>query len=112
MIAKVQHDFFGDMMPVLASRDNDAIINSTTAFVSLRWSKWDATQHFSHLTLLALASAVCGTNSIVRAPLHSLGHNYWNNVQYNLLGHVMQLMVVAVSHYDNSVINGTILFVR
>ena len=36
----------------------------------------------------------------------------WNEMHHNILGHVMPLMLVLVSHYANSVINGTTQFVR
>ena len=43
----VQHYFFGDVIPVLVSHDtNGIIINTNIAFVSSRWSKWDATWLF------------------------------------------------------------------
>ena len=43
---KVQHDFFGNVMPVLASHDPNGINNSTITFVHSWLLKWDATWLF------------------------------------------------------------------
>ena len=44
------------------------------------------------------------------APLYSLGQDNWNYVQNNFPVHVMQLMLMLVSHDARSVFNGIIPF--
>ena len=77
------------MMPVLASHDNDSIINTTAAL--LVKDDWNDMQHdiLSHLTLLALTSPSNGSNAIVNSTTAFIGSNDWNNVQYNLYQHVV-----------------------
>ena len=40
------------LVPALVSHDVDSIINGTNALCRWRWSKWDATWHFGHVTPL------------------------------------------------------------
>ena len=51
--------------------------------------------HWHHLMVMVLSVA----------PLHSLGQDIWNEVQYVISYHVMPLAVV--SHNTNGIINGT-----
>ena len=64
---KVQYDFFGHVMPVLALHDVDDITSSTSAFVVQDDQNEMKHDFFSHLTLLSLALAVCVANSIVNS---------------------------------------------
>ena len=41
------------------------------------------------------------------ATMHLFSHNNQNDVQHNILGHVMPLILVPVSHDANSFINDT-----
>ena len=63
---------------------------------------------FSHLTLLALASASCDANGTVVCNTSRL----LKNVQHKFFDNLMPLMLVSVPHDANSFINGTIPFVR
>ena len=65
-----------------------------------------------HLILLALHEHHMMPMELSIALQHRLGQDNWNNVQHNFLHHVMQLMLMPVSHDANSVINGTIPFLR
>ena len=101
---------FDHVMSVLASHDTDGIISSTVAFVSSRWPVrynihfpiiWHC-WHWHQQPVIPKAVSI--------APLYSLGQDNWTNVQHNLFVHVMALMLVS---YDaDSVISGTIPFVR
>ena len=99
----------------LASFDTDGIVNGPTAFLSSRWSKWDATLCFGHVTPLASAphDAICGSimwshwnwcqhhviqKALPMAPLHFSDQDGGNEVQHDILGHVMPLELVSVSH--------------
>ena len=62
--------------------DSDGIINTTTAFLSTRWLKWNANDSFNHLTLFSLASASCDADGIVNSTI-ALGQDDWINVQHN-----------------------------
>ena len=64
------------------------------------WNFWQWHQH--HVMPMALSIA----------PLYSLGQDHCTNVQHNFLSILMPLMLVSMSHNANSVIDGTILFVR
>ena len=64
----------------------------------MRFDCWHGHQH--HVMSMALSIAL----------LYLLGQDNWRNVQHNLFGHVMTLMLVSVSHDANSIINETILF--
>ena len=59
----------GQMIPVLASYGTDGIINSTTAFVISRWSKWDATWLTGHLMAVLLALVSHDVNSITNGTI-------------------------------------------
>ena len=86
---EVQQDFFSPVMPLIPKTGLIwfhwhwclcqvmllhcvSIINGTTAFVRLRWSKWSATWPSGHLMLLALASESIMPTAWSMAPLHSL----------------------------------------
>ena len=62
---EMQHDFLGlltPLMPVSVSHTTFGIINGTTAFLRLRWSKWGVTWLFGHVMPLALVSASCDSD--------------------------------------------------
>ena len=87
-------------MPVLAD-----IILTVSSIPPLHLSVQDYQNEmhhdvFSHLTLLALASASCFYNGSVN-----------NTMQCNFFGHVMSLILVLVPHDANIVIYATYPFV-
>ena len=62
---------------------------------------------FSHLTLLALASASYRANDIVNSTAVFIRSRWLKQCQYNLYGHVIPLMLMSELHDGNSNINGT-----
>ena len=65
---------------------------------------------FSHLALLALASASHDANGIVKRPIIFIRSRQLKQCETELFGHVLPLMLASVSHDANSLINGIIPF--
>ena len=133
---KVWHDYIGHVIlltSVQASHDTDGIVNgtvlfarlrwlkhdvtwhcwhhqSTTAYVSSKWSKSDATLLFQSFHTVDTAS-IMWCNGIIISTTVFISQMNWINVQHNFFGHVMPLMLISKSCDANSVTNGIILFV-
>ena len=80
-----------------ASYDVDSTISGTIAVLRSRWSKWDATWLFSHVTLLALSLESCDADSTVNGTIAFLRSKQLKWVWFQC-------------HVTNCIINGTTTF--
>ena len=104
---------FGHVMPFVAWHDTDSIINSTNC-IFLVQDDQNVMQYdfFSHLTLLALASASSDANGTVSGTIVFIKSTAETKCNITFFGHVVPLMLVSVSLDANSVIICTIPLVR
>ena len=112
---EVQHDCFGHVMPLISTSilcDVYGIVNGITAFLRSRQSKWGVTWLFGS----------CETTGTDISITWWWQCHQWHNcisyknmiemVQQDVFGHMMPLAQVFASHDADSIINGTIVFLR
>ena len=108
-----QHDFFGHVMPLVlasVSCDADNVISHTIAFLISRQSNWGA----SWLFVMWCHWHQCHMKPTVSsmAPLHSLGQDNLTEVQHDIFGHAIPLVLVSASCDVNAISNSFTALLR